>query len=176
MATTTAKKAVTTAQPKAAAAKKASTTRTTRSTSKSTPAKATATAKKAQPKAEPKVKKSDLPEDQRDWTYLAEKDPTDLHEDMAAWIEEITGIEADLKTVQAVCVLRMVYQRSDRNKNRSTYRALDEATVAKRSEHMIQAAKEAKEIRDRQKAEAEKKQEAAKAKRAAAKKAPAKKA
>lgn len=157
--------------------RKAATTRkaTPAKTTKSSTTKATAKAK-PQPKAEPKVKKSDLPEDQRDWTYLAEKDPTDLHEDLAAWIEEITGIEADLKTVQAVCVLRMVYQRSDRNKKRSTYRALDEATVAKRSEHMIAAAAEAKEIRDRQKAEAERKQKAATAKRTAARKSAAKKA
>lgn len=122
-----------------------------------TKAGAKAVAKKAQPKAEaPKVKKSDLPEDQRDWTYLAEKDPTALHEDMAAWIEEVTGIEADLKTVQAVCVLRMVYQRSDRNKKRADYRPLDETIVEQRRVHMEQAHQDARKLREEAKALEEK--------------------
>lgn len=103
---------------------------------------AKAPAKKAAPAQQ--VKKASLPESERDWTYLAEKDPTDLHVDMAAWLEEVAGIKADLKTVQAVCVLRMVYQRSDRNKARGSYRALPAEVIKARSVHMGQAAAEAK--------------------------------
>lgn len=166
---TTARKAATTkTTPKASAAKK--------STTRKAAPKAKAPAKKAAPKpAEPKVRKSDLPEDQRDWTYLAEKEPTDLHYDMAAWIQEVTGIEMDVKSVQAVAVLRMVYQRSDRNKARSTYRPLDETVVAQRSTHMIQAHQDAKRLREEQEAEVAKKQAVAKQRRTA-KKAASKKA
>lgn len=150
----------------------ATTTRTARKSAtprKAAQPKAAPAKTPAKPKAkpEPKVKKSDIPEEERDWTYLAEKDPTDLHEDFAAWLEEATGQEIDLKTVQAVCVLRMVYQRSDRNKARGTYRALAPEVVEQRSAHMIQAHLDAKQVTDRQKAEAE----AKKAKAAAARKA-----
>lgn len=116
-------------------------------------------------KAEPRVKKSDIPEEDRDWTYLAEKDPTDLHVDFAAWLEDKTGLEVDLKTVQAVCVLRMVYQRSESNKKRSTYRGLDETVVDQRSVHMIKAHQDAREIRERQAKEADAKKAQAKARR-----------
>ncbi len=141
-------------------------------------------AKKAAPKVEaPKVKKSDLPEDQRDWTYLADKEPTDLHEDMADWIAEVTGLEVEdreafIKAVQLTAVLRHVYQRSDRNKARGAYKPLAEEVVAQRSSHMIQAHQDAKkEIEERQardEAKAKARKEAAAAKRAA-RKVPAKK-
>ncbi len=147
---------------------------TTRKTApKATPAKATGTRRKAAKKAPaapveaPRVKKSDIPEADRDWTYLAEKAPTDLHEDFAVWLQEEIGMDIDLKTVQAVCVLRMVYQRSDRNKARGAYRPLDETVVGQRSAHMIAAHADAKAIRDEQAAAAD----AKKAKAAAARKA-----
>lgn len=125
---------------------------------------------KATKKAQPK--KSDVPEDQRDWTYLAEKEPTDLHEDMAAWILEVTGYEPEstedfLKAVQMTAVLRMPYQRSDRNKNRATYRALPAEIVKARSAHMEAAAAEAKAEIEQRKAAADAAKKAAAAKRKA---------
>lgn len=97
-------------------------------------------------------------EQDKDWTYLAEKDPTALHTDMAAWIEEVTGVEVDEKTVQLVSVLRGVYQRSDRNKKRADYRPLPAEIVAKRSEHMQAAHAEASAlVQARKAAEAAKK-------------------
>lgn len=130
---------------------------------KAAPAKA-----KATPKASaPKVKKSDLNPWDRDWSYLAEKDPTDLHADMAKFLTELTGVEMDLKTVQIVSVMRHVYQASPANKQRAEYRGLDETTVSKRSEHMIQAHLEAKEIRALVQAQEQAKADARKAKAAA---------
>ena len=118
------------------------------STAKKTPAKPTAKrapAKKVQPKA---AKAQPVSEDAKDYTYLAEKDPTALHEDMAAWLVEVSGYEPDdmeqfIKAVQLTAVLRGVYQRSDRNKSRAEYRALPAEIVAQRSAHMLAAHAEA---------------------------------
>ena len=134
---------VSTTAKKTATSKKAPARKAT--TPKSTTAKATA--KKSTPAPAPKVKKSDVPEHLRDYTYLAEKAPTALHEDFAAWMIEVTEVEFDsaeereafLKGVQLAAVLRGVYQRSPRNKQRADYRPLDEAVVAQRSTHMVQA-------------------------------------
>lgn len=143
------------------------TTRTRKPSTKVTTRKVApkATAKTAAPA--PKVRKADIPEDQRDWTYLAEKDPTALHQDFAVWLQQEVGIEVDLKTVQAVCVLRMVFQRSEANKSRSDYRGLDETVVEQRSVHMVQAHQDARRIREEQAAKAEASKKAAAAKRAA---------
>ncbi len=68
---------------------------------------------------------------------------------MAAWLIEVTGFEPEnmddfLKAVQLTAVLRGTYQRSPRNKSRSTYRPLNEVVVQQRSAHMIQAHVDAK--------------------------------
>jgi hypothetical protein len=158
----------------------ASTTRKTtaaRKTASKTASKSTSktAAKKTAPVL--KVKKSDVPEWDRDYTYLAEKPATDLHEDFAAWMEDVIGLEFDddqreafLKGVQVAAILRGVYQRSPRNKARTTYRPLDEAVVAKRSEHMILAHTEAGELISKRPA----RKAVAKATKASAAKAPAK--
>jgi hypothetical protein len=153
---------------------------TTRKTTAARKPATKAAAKKATPAksaATPKVKKSDVPEWDRDYTYLAEKPATDLHEDFAAWMEDVIGLDFDddqreafLKGVQVAAILRGVYQRSPRNKARAGYRALDEAVVAKRSEHMILAHTEAGEVIAKRPA----KKAVAKATRASAAKAPAK--
>ncbi len=145
-------------------------------TRKSTAAKKSTTA----PKATVKKGATSVPvaEADRDWSYLAEKAPTDLHEDFAKWLESEVGIEVDLKTVQVVCVLRMVYQRSQANKARSTYRPLAQPVVAKRSEHMHLAHVEAAPLVAAQKAKATKATPAKKtapAKRTPAKRTPARK-
>lgn len=99
-----------------------------------------------------------------DWTYLAEKEATELHEDMTAWILEETGIDLDtfdgeprdlfLKAVQVTAVLRGVYQRSDRNKKREAYRGLPAEVVAQRSAHMTAAHAEATALIEARKAKA----------------------
>lgn len=143
------------------------TTRTRKPSTKVTTRKVApkATAKTAAPA--PKVRKADIPEDQRDWTYLAEKDPTALHQDFAVWLEQEIGVEMDLKTVQAVCVLRMVFQRSAANKSRADYRPLAGEVVEQRSIHMVQAHQDARKIREEQASKADAKKKAAAAKRAA---------
>ncbi|WP_333745907.1 hypothetical protein [Streptomyces sp. IBSBF 2950] len=45
----------------------------------------------------------------------AEAEPTQLHQDFAAWIEAKTGIKPDLKTVQLACIFRMEFQASEEN-------------------------------------------------------------
>lgn len=47
--------------------------------------------------------------------HLAEKEPTALHENFAAWIESETGYRPDLKTVQLAAVLRGAFQKSEAN-------------------------------------------------------------
>lgn len=50
-----------------------------------------------------------------DYTYLADKEPTDLHKQMAEWMSEVTGVEVTAKQAQIVSVLRHEHQRSDAN-------------------------------------------------------------
>lgn len=54
--------------------------------------------------------------------YLQTKAPSELHVDLAAYIEEQTGLVVSPKAVQAVLGLHPEYQRSDRNKARQAYR------------------------------------------------------
>lgn len=100
---------------------------------------------------------------------LADKEPTALHHDMAAWMTALTGVEVSPKAAQIVAVLRMDYQRSEANKSRADYKALDELIVAQRSVHMTQAHIDAKAERARLQAEAEKAEKAGNRKAAAAK-------
>jgi hypothetical protein len=113
--------------------------------------------KKTPAKPKPEVKKTDLPEIERDWTYLVEKEPSDLHEDLADFICDLTGFEPEnkeefVKAVQMTAVLRMVYQRSDRNKKRSTYRGLPQEIVEQRSVHMVAAHQDARPLIEARKA------------------------
>lgn len=48
---------------------------------------------------------------------VAAKAPSDLHKNMAKWLEETTGQVVDLKTVQLVCSLRMEFQASEANQS-----------------------------------------------------------
>lgn len=102
----------------------------------------------------------------KDWTYLLEKDPSELHETFAQWISAELGVEFDAKNVQVVLAMHHTFQKGERNKSRETYRPLDGAIVEQRSVHMVQAHQDARKIR----AEREAAAEAAKAKRAAARK------
>jgi hypothetical protein len=90
---------------------------------------------------------------------VAAKAPTDLHKNMAKWLEETTGYAPDLKTVQLVCSMRMEFQASEANQSdlaqrRAAAIAKQEARVAKakeaaakavaRAEKLAKAAKAAK--------------------------------
>lgn len=102
--------------------------------------------------------------------YLAAKAPSDLHEDMAQWISQVTGVPFTpemVKAVQLTAVLRHDYQKSNWNQTREAFRGLPVEVCDKRSEHMIQAHVEARQLI----ATREEREEAAKA--AAAKKAAA---
>lgn len=114
--------------------------------------------------------------EERDWTYLDEKDPSEQHVILAKEINRRTNLEEpiDPKHVQAVLAMFPHFQRSATNKARSGYVALNEAIVEKRSEHMKLAHREAREIMDGLQVEVDKK--AAPAAKKTAAKAPAKKA
>lgn len=116
------------------------------------------TAKKTSEKREP------LTFDSKDWTYLAEKDPSSLHVTLAKLIEQRADVEITPKQVQAVLAMHPLFQRSDHNKARPDYVGLAPEIVEQRSVHMVQAHKDAAEIM------------AAKVATAPAKKAPAKRA
>jgi hypothetical protein len=92
-------------------------------------------AKKAT-KAEPK-KPVDF--ESRDWTYLQDKDPSDLHVTFAKAISQRADVEISAQQVQAVLAMHASFQRSKLNKSRPTYVALDEVIVKQRSVHMTQA-------------------------------------
>ena len=61
----------------------------------------------------------------------AATEPTELHKNFAAWIKAQTGYDADLKTVQIVCAMRMDFQKSDENQNALKDR---KANAAKKAE------------------------------------------
>lgn len=125
---------------------------TAKPAAKRTPAKKATPAKKSTPA--PKVKKSDVPEHLRDYTYLADKEPTALHDDFADWMIDVIGLDfesdeertAFVKGVQVAAVLRGVYQRSPRNKSRSDYRPLAGEVVEQRSIHMVAAHQDARRL------------------------------
>lgn len=131
-------------------------------------------AKKVAPKAAPVAA-----EGEKDWTYLVEKDPTNLHTTFAAWISAELGVEMPAEHVQYVLGMHHAFQKGEKNKARADYKPLAAPIVAKRSEHMKAAHVEAREIMTGAEAAKQAKKAAAAAKRKAtlaAKKAAAEKA
>lgn len=72
---------------------------------------------------------------------VADKAPSKLHENMAKWLEETTGVKPDLKTVQLVCSLRMEFQASD--VNQADLAARREAAAKKLQDRVANAQKAA---------------------------------
>ncbi|UQA37502.1 hypothetical protein [Streptomyces sp. HNA39] len=72
-------------------------------------------------------------ESNRDYSQLADKEPTELHQNFAAWIKEKTGYEPDEKTVQLVCTLRMSFQASPENQSHLAHRKAQAAAKKKRA-------------------------------------------
>lgn len=79
-------------------------------------------------------------DEEKDYTYLADKEPTDLHVSMAAWITQVTGVAIDPKAVQLASVLRHEFQASPTNQRdlearrvaaQAKAQAREEAKVAK---------------------------------------------
>lgn len=108
------------------------------------------------------------------FVYLTAKAPSDLHEDMAVWIQKVTGVQvpADqwatfVKAVQLTAVLRHDYQKSNWNQTREAFRGLEPEVCDKRSEHMILAHQEARAILEAKEAKAKAEAEAAAKKSAA---------
>jgi hypothetical protein len=95
--------------------------------------------------ARPAAKKTAMNKDpmDRDFTYLQDKDPSDLHVTLAKLIEQRADIEITPKQVQAVLSMHPHFQRSKLNKARPGYVGLDEEIVTQRSVHMVQAHKDA---------------------------------
>jgi hypothetical protein len=84
----------------------------------------------------------------KDWTYLSDKAPSELHETFAEWISAELGTQFDPKAVQIVLAMHPSFQRGERNKARSEYRPLDGSIVHQRSVHMTQAHVDAKAERE----------------------------
>lgn len=126
----------TTRTRKAAATKKAAPV-------KKAPAKKVAAAPVDKPKKEQTF-------EERDWTYLDDKPPSEQHELLAREINRRTNLEEPIlpEQVQAVLAMFPHFQRSATNKNRSQYRPLAGEIVHQRSVHMTLAHKEAREIMD----------------------------
>lgn len=103
-----------------------------------------------------------------DYTYLAEKEPTDLHKEMAAWMTEVTGVPVSAKQAQIVAVLRHEFQRSEVNQE-SLAKKRKEAAARKVAAAKAKEAREKKLLADLQAKFAED-AKASKAKAAAAKK------
>lgn len=134
-------------------AKKATAKKTT--AKKATPAKK-ATAKKAAAVSDKPKKEQTFEE--RDWTYLDDKAPSEQHELLAKEINKRTNsttecdcgeeVQISAKQVQAVLAMFPHFQRSETNKKRSGYRPLAEEIVHQRSVHMTQAHKDARLVMD----------------------------
>lgn len=61
--------------------------------------------------------------------YLADKPVSSLHEALAAYILETSGIEISEKQVQAVLSIHGTFQKSEANKNRAEYKARTAASI-----------------------------------------------
>jgi hypothetical protein len=120
--------------------------------------------------------KKDQTFEERDWTYLDDKDPSEQHVLFTKEINRRVNLEEPITPDQVQAVLAMFphFQRSATNKNRSGYKPLNEAIVEKRSEHMKLAHQEARQIMDGLAATATKKTAKAPATKKVAAKAPAK--
>lgn len=85
---------------------------------------------------------------EKDYTYLADKLPTELHEAMAAWITEVTGVKVTPKQAQVVSVLRQEFhgsqvhqtiaakRRKDAEKREAEKTAAKKAAAAKKIEEL----------------------------------------
>lgn len=178
MANTTARTRKAAAATKTATANITAARKVLREATKKPAAKKVAAKKTAAAPATDKPKKEQTFEE-RDWTYLDDKPPSEQHEILAKEINRRTNLMDDdgedmpisPKQVQAVLAMFPHFQRSATNKARSGYHALAPEIVEKRSEHMTLAHQEAREILDGLQLEA-----AAKLTKKAPAKAPAKKA
>ena len=75
--------------------------------------------------------------------HIADKEPTALHEGFVEWLKKETGYDADPKSVQLACVLRMDYQRSEENQARlaSNKTAREQAETERQQAREARAAK-----------------------------------
>ncbi|HSR50796.1 MAG TPA: hypothetical protein VLV83_08200 [Acidobacteriota bacterium] len=82
-------------------------------------------------------------ENAKSYTERAAAEPTDLHREFAAWIEEKTGQKVDLKSIQLACTLRMEFQASPENqsslKDRKAAAAKRKADAAKAKKARLEA-------------------------------------
>ena len=67
----------------------------------------------------------------KDWTYLAAKDPSDVHRLHAELVSELSGVEVSPKQVQAILAMHGTIQRSEKNQERADYRGRTPQSIAK---------------------------------------------
>lgn len=77
--------------------------------------KATTKPVEAAPEPQPEPEPETAPEEdaEPDYTYLADKDPSELHKRMAAWLTERTGVEISPKHAQVVMSMRQAFRTSE---------------------------------------------------------------
>ncbi len=124
----------------------------------------------------PKAKKTTAGKLPAPHAKVVDREPTQLHKNFAAFIEEQTGYAPDLKTVQIATVLRMPFQRSEANQaDLAARRKAAEERVANREANAAKRAakKTTAKTAAPAKKTAAKKATAAPAKKTVAKKAPA---
>ncbi|QOC56179.1 hypothetical protein SEA_MADI_34 [Gordonia phage Madi] len=90
----------------------------------------------ARPKADvfiaPKGFKAD-----KDWSYIADKDPLETHHLFAQIIRREAGIEISAKQVQALLLMHRWMQASDLNRERETFRGRTLGSVIRGSETLL---------------------------------------
>jgi hypothetical protein len=85
-------------------------------------------------KAEPET--TELP-----FGKYVDKEPTEVHEACADWIQDNTGYDVDLKTVQLVALLYGRFQRSEENQERIKAQKANAAKLAEERANRPKAAK-----------------------------------
>lgn len=95
-----------------------------------------ATPEVARPKADTYVAPKGFNPD-KDWSYIADKDPLETHELFASIIRRKAGVEISAKQVQALLLMHRWMQASDLNRERETFRGRTLGSVIRGSETLL---------------------------------------
>ncbi|AWY06139.1 hypothetical protein PBI_SUZY_34 [Gordonia phage Suzy] len=104
--------------------------------SENTAAIAPAAAEAARPKADVYVAPKGHNPD-KDWSYIADKEPLETHELFAQIIRRKAGIEISAKQVQALLLMHRWMQASDLNRERETFRGRTLGSVIRGAETQL---------------------------------------
>lgn len=74
----------------------------------------------------------------KDWTYIADKDPLETHVLYADMVTRLSGIEVSAKQMQAMLLMHRWMQQSDLNRARDTFKGRTLASVLKGNETLFE--------------------------------------